>query len=52
MSKEGLVEWVDPAAKTTVVVYWKKPAEWGELIYKWASSPAIGVGGAEADGYF
>ncbi|TGZ83817.1 ESCRT-II complex, vps25 subunit [Ascodesmis nigricans] len=38
MRKDGLVEWVDGATRSTVLVYWRKPAEWAEVLYRWVES--------------
>ncbi|KAA8895911.1 ESCRT-II complex subunit-domain-containing protein [Sphaerosporella brunnea] len=38
MAKEGQVDWIDESNKTGVNVWWKKPEEWGSVIFDWIDS--------------
>ncbi|KAI5800124.1 ESCRT-II complex subunit-domain-containing protein [Geopyxis carbonaria] len=34
MALEGSIEWVD-SAKSSAIVYWRKPEDWANIIYNW-----------------
>lgn len=34
------IEWLDPT-KTRCHIYWRRPEEWGSLIYEWALSSGL-----------
>ncbi|XP_071791820.1 vacuolar protein-sorting-associated protein 25-like [Asterias amurensis] len=40
LSNKGNIEWTDKT-KTRCLVMWRTPEEWGDLIYRWASSNAM-----------
>ena len=34
--REGLAEWTS-ASKSEVYIYWRKPEDWGNLVYQWVN---------------
>lgn len=38
LHSKGQIQWLDPKSKTSCLIFWKTPAEWGNLLYNWAVS--------------